>query len=80
MKITLNADIKPEVINTYLSKQKEKTAKIDKFCKDNNISELQYKDSELEYEFKQTNFSNPKPKVETRGGDKSGKAETRERN
>lgn len=79
MRITLNADIKPEVIDIYLKKQKDKISKIEKFCNDNKIKELQYKDSELEYEFKQTTFSNPKPKVETRGGDKSGKAETRER-
>lgn len=73
MKITLNADIKPEVIDTYLIKQKEKITKIEKFCKDNKITDLQYKDSELEYEFKQDTFSNPKPKVETRGGVKNAK-------
>lgn len=73
MKITLNADIKPEVIDTYLIKQKEKITKIEKFCKDNKINDLQYKDSELEYEFKQDTFSNPKPKVETRGGVKNAK-------
>ena len=62
MKITLNADVKPDVIETMLKKQKDKMDKIDKFCKDNSIENLSYKDSELEYEFKNVIT----PKVETR--------------
>lgn len=61
MKITLNADVKPDVIETMLKKQKDKMDKIDKFCKDNKIKELSYKDSELEYDYKYV-----EPKVETR--------------
>lgn len=61
MKIVLNGDIKPEVIDSLLTKQKNKMDKIDKFCKDNKIEELSYKDSELEYEYK-----NNVAKVETR--------------
>lgn len=72
MKITLNADIKAEVIDVYLKKQNDKIIKINNFCKENNIDDLQYKDSELEYEYKKT-FNNPKPKVETRGGVKNAK-------
>lgn len=65
MKITLNANITPDTINTFLEKQKSKTEKIKDFCKKNNIQELQYKDSELEFEYKH-DFTKPKPKVETR--------------
>lgn len=63
MKITLNADIKPETIDGYLQKQKLKADKIDAFCKANKIDELQYRDSEMEYEYKK------------KGGAKNGKAE-----
>ena len=63
MKITLNADVKPDVIETMLKKQKDKMDKINKFCNDNKIETLSYKDSELEYEYKQ---DIQKPKVETR--------------
>lgn len=63
MKITFNADVKPDVIETMLKKQKDKMDKIDEFCKGNNIKELSYKDSELEFEYKQEPV---KPKFETR--------------
>lgn len=67
MKITINGNITPETINTYLDKQNQKKEKIIQFCKDNKINDLQYKDSELEFEYKQeTSFAKPKPKVETR--------------
>lgn len=68
MKITINGNITPETIETYLSKQKSKVDKINKYCKDNKINELQYKDSELEYDFVQKDFTNSKSKIETRGG------------
>lgn len=60
MKITLNANITPETITGFLEKQKDKTKKIEEFCTKNKISELSYKDSELEFEYKQN------IKVETR--------------
>ena len=81
MKITINANITPETINTYLDKQYQKKEKIIQFCKDKKISELQYKDSELEFEYQNADisknvekqFTNPKPKIETRGGAKNAK-------
>lgn len=74
MKITINANITPDTIDSYLDKQNKKKAKIIKFCTDNKITELQYKDSELEFEYKsEKQFTNPKPKVETRGGVNNGK-------
>ena len=66
MKITLNANITPDAITGFLEKQKSKTEKIKEFCDKNKINELQYKDSELEFEYKKTQFATPKPKVETR--------------
>lgn len=72
MKITINANITPNTINSYLEKQKEKVDKVKEFCEKNKITELQYKDSELEYEYKQE-FAKPKPKIETRGGGNNGK-------
>lgn len=70
MKITLNADVKPDVIDSLLKKQKDKVDKIDKFCKDNKINEMSYKDSELEYEYtsdnKKTSDNGNKQKFETR--------------
>ena len=73
MKITLNANITPDTVSGYLQKQKEKADKIKEFCLTNKIDELQYKDSELEFEYKKGQFTNPKPKVETRGGVKDAK-------
>lgn len=68
MKITLNANITPETVDSFLVKQKNKADKIKEFCLKNKIDELQYKDSELEFEYKNNEkpFANPKPKVETR--------------
>ena len=68
MKITLNGNITSEVINSILSKQKDKMDKINKFCKDNKIEELSYKDSELEYEYiaDSNKTSDNGKKVETR--------------
>lgn len=70
MKITLNANITPDTVTTFLNKQKNKVEKIKEFCKTNKIDVLQYKDSELEYEYISDSgnkqFANPKPKVETR--------------
>ncbi len=74
MKITINGIVSPEAVTSFLVKQQNKTEKIKEFCVKNKINELQYKDSELEYEYKKEQFTNPKPKVETRGGEKSGKA------
>lgn len=74
MKITLNANITPDTITGFLEKQQKKTEKIKDFCAKNKINEMQYKDSELEFEYKQEKtFANPKPKVETRGGEKNAK-------
>ncbi len=68
MKITLNGNITSEVINNILSKQKDKMDKINKFCRDNKIEELSYKDSELEFEYIADNnkTSDSGKKVETR--------------
>lgn len=67
MKITLNANITPETVTSFLVKQQNKVEKIKEFCIKNKIPDLQYKDSELEFEYKQEKqFTNPKPKVETR--------------
>lgn len=60
MKITINANVTPDTINSFLDKQYQKKDKIVKFCNDRKIPELQYKDSELEFEYKAV------PKVETR--------------
>lgn len=71
MKITLNANITPEIITGYLDKQKDKTEKIKDFCIKNKIDELFYKDSELEFEYKQTIKVETRPKQsnkEVRGG------------
>ena len=66
MKITINANITPETINSYLDKQFKKKEKIISYCEEKKITELQYKDSELEFEYKKE-LTKPKPKVETRG-------------
>lgn len=72
MKITLNGKIAPEAVTTFLKSQQDKIDKIEEFCVKNKITELSYKDSELEFEYKKQ-FTNPKPKVETRGGVKNAK-------
>lgn len=63
MKLIINGDIKPENIDGYLNKAKQKADKIDDFCKANKIDELYYRDSEMEYEYKK------------KGGAKNGKTE-----
>ena len=50
MKVTINGKVK-EVLNTILEEQKEKTKQIETFCKTNKITNLIYKDQELEYEY-----------------------------
>lgn len=79
MKITFSGKITPAIIDSMLQEQKQKKEKIKEFCTKNNIQELQYKDSELEFEYHfpdagkkvEKQFANPKPKVETRGGGKN---------
>ena len=81
MKITLNGRVTAQIVDKMLQEQEDKKQKIIAFCKNKNISDLQYKDGELEFEYHLTEdskktekpFANPKPKVETRakGGDKS---------
>ena len=68
MKILINGDVKPDTIESVLNKQKEKMSKINKFCKDNKIQELHYKDSEMEYDFVEVSkmVESSKPKVEAR--------------
>lgn len=81
MKVTFTAKVTPASVKTMLSDQEEKKQMIINFCKDKNISHLEYKDSELEftYNLAATNKQQdeqlimPKRKVETRGGDKNGK-------
>lgn len=59
MKITFNGKITTDIIDKMLQNQAEKKARIIKFCQDQKIPELQYKDSELEFTYTQS-------KVETR--------------
>lgn len=79
MKITINGSVKTDALEYFLNEAHSKSEKIKKFCIDNKIQELQYKDSELEFEYQfpdtgkkvEKQFANPKPKVETRGGGKN---------
>lgn len=74
MKITLNGKIAASVVGSMLTEQENKKQNIINFCKSNKIDNLVYKDSELEFEYKsEKQFTNPKPKVETRGGVNNGK-------
>lgn len=77
MKITLSGQITSHSVEKMLADQEEKKQKIIAFCKTNKIEKMQYKDSELEFEYVADNdkkqFANPKPKVETRGGVKDAK-------
>ena len=50
MKVTINGKVSKEVLQTILNEQKEKTKIIDAFAKDNKVSNIYYKDAELEYE------------------------------
>lgn len=72
MKLIINGSIKPENIDGYLNNAKQKADKIDAFCKENNIDELYYRDSEMEYEFKKKESA----KNARTGGVKNGKGET----
>ncbi|MFH5880891.1 hypothetical protein [Liberiplasma polymorphum] len=65
MKVTINGKVNPEALKVSLNEQKQKCKAIDEFCKENKMSQLFYKDSELEYEYEK---SNVKLKVETRHG------------
>lgn len=75
MKITFNGKIDAKVIDRMLTDQEIKKQNIISFCIKNKINEMHYKDSELEFEYKkeEKQFTNPKPKVETRGGVKDAK-------
>ena len=75
MKIILSGKITLQNVEKLLLEQDDKKQKIIQICKDRKIDELQYKDSELEFEYKkdEKQFTNPKPKIETRGGVKDGK-------
>lgn len=75
MKITFNGKIDAKVIDKMLTDQEIKKQNIINFCIKNKITEMHYKDSELEFEYKkeEKQFANPKPKVETRGGVKDAK-------
>ena len=66
MKVTVNGTISKEALKVILETQKVKTQIIDEFCKENKITSLHYKDSELEYivEGKPN-----KPKIEVRTND-----------
>ena len=66
MKVTINGTISKEALKVILETQKSKTQIIDEFCKENKITNFQYKDSELEY-FVEGKSS--KPKVEVRTND-----------
>lgn len=50
MKVTINGKVSKEVLQTILNEQKDKTKIIDAFAKDNKVSNIYYKDAELEYE------------------------------
>jgi len=72
MKITFNGKITAGIIDTMLDEQEKKKQKIIAFCKNNKVQELQYKDSELEFDYKFKEEVETRPqaskKVETRGG------------
>jgi hypothetical protein len=52
MKITVNGKISEDALKVILETQKKKTIIIDDYCKKEKLSELEYKDSELEYSYK----------------------------
>jgi ribonuclease HIII len=66
MKVAVNGTISKEALKVILETQKAKTIIIDQFCKENNITSFQYKDSELEY---QVETKVTKSKVEVRTND-----------
>ena len=63
MKITFNGKISSKVVEAMLMDQQVKKQNIINFCEAQKIEELQYKDAELEFEYKK---ETQKPKVETR--------------
>jgi len=70
MKITINGKINKNALKSILDTQKEKKIIIAEFCKKEKLKSFLYKDSELEYEYKEEPKI-PKPKtkkVETRDG------------
>ncbi|QLY40179.1 hypothetical protein HF295_04600 [Hujiaoplasma nucleasis] len=69
MKITINGKISEDALKSILETQKKKTIIIDEYCKKEKLSELSYKDSELEYEY-QKQVRPKQKKVETRKNDK----------
>ena len=66
MKVLVNGTISKEALKVILDTQKAKTIIIDEFCKENKLSNFQYKDSELEYIVE---AKIAKPKVEVRTND-----------
>ena len=66
MKVAVNGTISKEALKVILETQKAKTIIIDEFCKENKITNFQYKDSELEY---QVEAKTAKQKVEVRTND-----------
>jgi ribonuclease HIII len=66
MKVAVNGTISKEALKIILETQKAKTIIIDDFCRENKITNFQYKDSELEY---QVETKITKPKVEVRTND-----------
>lgn len=73
MKITINGRINKNALKSILDTQKEKTIIINEFCKKEKFKTFSYKDSELEYEYKEEpKISKPKTKkVETRNDKKN---------
>lgn len=72
MKIMFNGKIGSTMVQNLLREQQNKKEKIVEFCKANKITELQYKDSELEFEY---HFVEDNKKIEKQSA--STKAETR---
>jgi hypothetical protein len=66
MKVAVNGTISKEALKVILETQKAKTLIIDEFCRENKITNFQYKDSELEY---QVDPKTQKTKVEVRTND-----------
>jgi len=66
MKVAVNGTISKEALKVILETQKAKTLIIDEFCRENKITNFQYKDSELEY---LVDAKTQKPKVEVRTND-----------
>ncbi len=66
MKVAVNGTISKEALKVILETQKAKALIIDEFCRENKITNFQYKDSELEY---QVEAKTTKPKVEVRTND-----------